>query len=111
MALDYELNYLLAVKYSVNGKYIRFNYNGYDVLSGNDGGVSEFSYFVLVNTVDQTMTTTNDRNDVFTFLELSDDGKTNLKNDLSKLFDKSNKLLFYRKLHILILVLFEFYKN
>jgi hypothetical protein len=75
-------------KLYVNGKYIKFNYNGYGVLSGTDGKVSEFCYFSLVNTVNQTMTITNNRDDVFTFLELSDDGKTNLKNDLNKLFEK-----------------------
>jgi hypothetical protein len=107
MALDYELNYLLEIKYKINGKYIKFNYNGYNVLSDNSV-VNEFSYFVLVNTINQTITNTIEKNDVFTFLQLSDNVKNNLKEDLIKLLEKSYKLLLYRKLNILLFELFGY---
>jgi len=106
-ALDYELNYLLEIKYKKNGKHIKFNYNGYNVLSDNYN-ISEFAYFTLVNTINQKIINTSKQDDVFNFLELTDDVKNNMKEDLIELLEKSSRLIYYRKLMVLLLDLFGY---
>lgn len=116
-AFNAELDYLLEQKYSRNGKYLKYIYHGYTGLSlslnkteyesvSHRIPTSEFSTFILFDTNKQTSITVDYKFDIFGYIGLRADDKYELKMDLEKLLEKSRHVLNYRKLEILIMILF-----
>lgn len=82
-----ELNHLFETKYNRNGRYVKFIYNGYKnkTIMHN---VSEFSSFVLIDTVIQSMTLCDNVKQVMTFVPWSDEDLNELNKDLDELLAK-----------------------
>lgn len=119
--LNDKLENLFEVKYGKNKKYAKYIYNGYltrDFINLQ----SEFSNFVLIDTKNQTMKLTNNKKELFDFLELSNLELKNLKSDINDLILYENylynllnehgdkykpKISYFRKLYILNNVYFN----
>jgi hypothetical protein len=112
LKIPLELDELFQ-KYKKNGKYIKYIYNGYEVVN-IENATSEFDSFVLIDTKKQTMELSNKIKDVVEFLELDSAEFDNLKMDISYLIEKEKELfehfksensfpkkLHYRQLYIL----------
>jgi len=85
MIINFEIDNLFEYKYNKNGKYVKFIYNEYNISNKTR---SEFASFLMINTIDQKLTIAKNKDDIFTFLNLSDEDKINLKNDISLLLKK-----------------------
>lgn len=91
--LNNTLNELFEKKYSNNGKYIMYVYNGYfDPIFTMSK--SEFTSFVLVDTKSQQTTIHSDItfHDIVQFLELTPQDIINLKTDVKYLWDQEQIL-------------------
>ena len=83
-----ELDHLLETKYKKNGRFIKFIYNGYKNNNIKEA-VSEFSRFLLIDTIAQTMTLTDTSESVILFLQLSREETEELHKDLDILLLRS----------------------
>jgi len=90
--LDNKINELFENKYCNNQKYINFFYCGY--FDNNFESLkSEFSYFLLIDKVNQSISIESKFEKASQFLELNNDDIVKLKNDILDLINQE-KVLF-----------------